>query len=91
MTYTIITRSVPPCDYCDKAKALLDSKGIAYTEYDLSANEGSIELFKILGYKTIPVITIDDQVIGGWVELINYLKPRNTAVVSDTMPDYIAY
>ena len=55
--YTIITRSMPPCAYCERAKALLDSKGIAYTEYDLSANEGSIELFKILGYKTIPVIT----------------------------------
>ena len=91
MTYTIITRSVPPCAYCDKAKALLDSKGITYTEYDLSANEGSIELFKILGYKTIPVITIDGKVIGGYVDLMNYLTPRKPAVVSDTMPDYIAY
>lgn len=47
MTYTIITRSVPPCAYCDKARALLDSKCIAYTEYDLSANEGSVELFNM--------------------------------------------
>ena len=91
MTYTIITRSVPPCAYCERAKALLDSKGIAYTEYDLSANEGSIELFKILGYKTIPVITQGDRVIGGYDDLVKYLKPRNPAVVSDAMPDYIAY
>ena len=69
MTYTIITRSVPPCAYCEKAKALLDSEGIAYTEYDLSANEGSIELFKILGYKTIPIITDGDRVIGGFEDL----------------------
>ena len=91
MTYTIITRSSPPCAYCDKAKALLDSKGIAYTEYDLSANEGSIELFKILGYKTIPIIMDGDKVIGGCVDLANYIKPRKPAVVSDAMPDYIAY
>ena len=90
MAYTIITRSVPPCAYCDKAKALLDSQGIAYTEYDLSANEGSIELFKILGYKTIPIITRGDRVIGGCVDLEKYLKPRITAVVSDTLPVYIS-
>lgn len=91
MTYTIITRSVPPCPYCDKAKALLDSKGIAYTEYDLSANEGSIELFKILNYKTIPIITQGDRVIGGYDDIVKYLNPRITSVVSDAMPDYIAY
>ena len=91
MAYTIITRSAPPCPYCVKAKDLLDSKGIAYTEYDLSANEGSTELFKILGYKTIPIITRGEQVIGGYDDLVKYLKPRIKAVVSDTMPDYIAY
>lgn len=90
MAFTIITRSVPPCAYCDKAKALLDSEGIAYTEYDLSANEGSIELFKILGYKTIPIITNGDKVIGGCVDLANYIKPRKPAEVSDTMPAYIS-
>ena len=90
MTYTIITRSVPPCPYCVKAKALLDSKGIAYTEYDLSANEGSTELFKILGYKTIPIITEGDKVIGGYDDIVRYLKPRNPAAVSDTMPAYIS-
>ena len=91
MSCTIITRSVPPCAYCDNAKALLDSKGIAYTEYDLSANEGSIELFKILGYTKIPVITDDGHNIGGYTELVRYLEPRKTAEVSDTLPDYIAY
>ena len=91
MAFTIITRSVPPCAYCDKAKALLDSQGIEYTEYDLSANEGSIELFKILGYKTIPIITYGDRVIGGCVDLEKYIKPRKPAVVSASMPDYIAY
>lgn len=90
MSYTIITRSTPPCPYCVKAKALLDSKGIAYTEYDLSANEGSIELFKILGYKTIPIITQGDRVIGGYDDIVKYIKPRKPAVVSDSMPVYIS-
>ena len=88
--YTIITRSVPHCAYCDKAKALLDSKGIAYTEYDLSANEGSIELFKILGYKTIPIITDGDRVIGGWVDLAKYLNPRNPEESFNDLPAYIS-
>lgn len=92
--YTIITRSVPPCAYCEKAKALLDSKGIAYTEYDLSANEGSIELFKILGYKTMPVITQGDRVIGGYDELsdrlspkIYYMRDNHTFKLLDNDPD----
>lgn len=88
--YTIITRSVPPCAYCDKAKALLDSKGIAYTEYDLSANEGSIELFKILGYTKIPVITDGGQEIGGYTELLRYLEPRQPEKTSSGLTSYIA-
>ena len=90
MTYTIITRSSPPCAYCDKAKALLDSKGIDYTEYDLSANEGSIELFKILGYKTIPIITQGDRVIGGYVDLMRYLNPRQPEKTSSGLTAYIS-
>ena len=82
MAYTIITRSVPPCPYCVKAKALLDNEGIAYTEFDLSANEGSIDLFKIMGYKTIPVITDGDRVIGGYVELEKHLAAEPFTILA---------
>lgn len=75
MTYTIIMRSSPTCDYCERAKALLDSKGIKYETIDLAGRETAIRVFKALGYSSVPLI-IDDQgdAIGGYDSLVRILK-----------------
>ena len=75
MSYTIITRSVPPCAYCDKAKDLLDSKGIEYKMIDLAGRATAVELFKALGYTSVPLILDSNaKVIGGYTELANLLN-----------------
>lgn len=75
MTYTIIITTAFKCDYCERAKALLDSKGIKYELIDIGGRETAIRVFKALGYSSVPLI-IDDQgdAIGGYDDLVRILK-----------------
>lgn len=73
--YTIIMRSAPKCDYCERAKALLDSKGIKYELIDLAGRETAIRVFKALGCTTVPlIIDSNSRVIGGYDDLVEYLE-----------------
>jgi len=55
------------CGFCYRAKNLLDSKGVDYTEYDISL--GGPKRAEMLERKpdasTVPQIFIDGQAIGG--------------------------
>ncbi|MCF2908953.1 MULTISPECIES: glutaredoxin 3 [Pseudoalteromonas] len=55
------------CPYCHRAKALLDSKGVTYTEYDIGAQPELREemINKANGGHTVPQIFIKEQHIGG--------------------------
>ena len=56
--------TLPECPWCVKAKKLLDLKGIEYVEVDGKANE----------WPTVPYITIDEQHVGGFVELAAWCR-----------------
>jgi glutaredoxin 3 len=55
------------CGFCARAKHLLESKGVEYTEYDITM--GGPDKAEMLRRKpdarTVPQIFIDDQAIGG--------------------------
>jgi glutaredoxin 3 len=55
------------CPYCDRARALLTRKGVAFTEHD--APNGSPARREAAersgGRRTVPQIFIDGQAIGG--------------------------
>ncbi len=55
------------CPYCMRAKALLDSKGVKYTEYDITGDDTAREkmIERTGGPKTVPQIFIDDEHYGG--------------------------
>ncbi|TMP36745.1 glutaredoxin 3 [Pseudoalteromonas rubra] len=55
------------CPFCHRAKALLDSKGVTYTEYDIGAQPELREemISKANGGHTVPQIFIKEQHIGG--------------------------
>ena len=55
------------CGYCARAKALLDSKGAAFEEYDITmGGEKRAEMLdRAPGSMTVPQIFIDDRHIGG--------------------------
>ena len=58
------------CGYCVRAKALLDSKGIAYEEITLDDDPAfRRNLQELTGGWTVPQILIDGTPIGGYTEL----------------------
>lgn len=58
------------CPYCVAAKSLLDQKGVEYEEINLSGDyEERMKIAHELGWRTVPIILIGDEVIGGFMEL----------------------
>lgn len=59
------------CPYCTRARALLDSKGVQYTGYDITDDEAGREkmIERTGGLRTVPQIFIDGQHIGGCDDL----------------------
>lgn len=55
------------CSYCARAKALLDEKGVAYEEYDITMGGPKREemLGRANGGTTVPQIFIDGAHVGG--------------------------
>ncbi len=55
------------CPYCVRAKQLLDSKGVPYTEYDITMGGAKRDemLTRVPGARTVPQILINDTPIGG--------------------------
>jgi glutaredoxin 3 len=58
------------CGYCRMAKQLLQSRGIAYEEIDVSGDDRARErLVEATGRYTVPQIFIGDESIGGYDDL----------------------
>jgi glutaredoxin 3 len=55
------------CPYCVRAKQLLDSKGVQYTEYDISMDGAKRDemVARVPGARTVPQILINDTPVGG--------------------------
>ena len=55
------------CPYCTRAKALLDSKGVAYTEIDatMDTNKRREMVERKPDARTVPQIFVDGQALGG--------------------------
>ena len=61
----------PWCGYCHRAKRLLDKKGVAYTDYDVTVEPGRRQemLRRAPGGFTVPQIFIGGKHVGGCDEL----------------------
>lgn len=55
------------CPYCVRAKHLLDSKGVAYTEYDVTMGGAKRDemVSRAPRARTVPQIFVNDIAIGG--------------------------
>ncbi len=59
------------CGYCERAKSLLDSKGVAYEEIDAGMDaEKRLEMRNRSGRMTFPQIFIGERHVGGCDELL---------------------
>ena len=59
------------CPYCVRAKALLDSKGVAYTEIDVTMDTAKRREMaeRNPGARTVPQVFVNDQALGGSVDI----------------------
>jgi glutaredoxin 3 len=58
------------CGYCVRAKALLESRGLAYEEISLDDDPTFRQrLLDLTGGWTVPQVLIDGRPIGGYTEL----------------------
>ncbi len=67
MTATVEIYTKFGCPYCVRAKHLLDSKGIPYTEYDVTMGGAKRDemVARAPGARTVPQVFINDHVVGG--------------------------
>jgi glutaredoxin 3 len=58
------------CGYCDRAKALLDERGLEYEEIRMDDDPSfRARLQDLTGRWTVPQILVDGTPIGGYMEL----------------------
>lgn len=68
--YLIKTR--PDCEWCDRAKALLQEVGATYTE-EVHDTVETITHFRHAGFRTFPQVFLGADHIGGYTDLIAFL------------------
>lgn len=67
---SVLIYSTQTCPYCDRAKQLLDSKGVKYEEIRVDENPTlKDEMIAKSGRRTVPQIFINDQAIGGFDDM----------------------
>jgi glutaredoxin 3 len=66
----VVMYTKDPCPYCVNAKRLLNNKGIQVEEIDLTDNtDEMIRLKNKYNWRTVPMILINDQFIGGYDDM----------------------
>ena len=67
MTATVEIYTKFGCPYCVRAMHLLDSKGVRYTEYDVTMGgpRRAEMIARAPGARTVPQVFINDMAIGG--------------------------
>ena len=67
----VILYTTDPCGFCRQAKALLESRGVAYEEISLTKDpDGRARLVQRTGQMTFPQIIAGERVVGGFRELL---------------------
>ncbi len=74
----VVIYSKENCIYCIKAKNLMDKLGLEYTEKKFEDFSSVDEMIDDIGkkVKTMPQIKIDDTLIGGYHQLIEFFDDK---------------
>ena len=65
----ITVYTTEPCSYCARVKGLLRSRGLEFSEINLSKDpEGRMELASKTGMMTFPQVLVGGQLVGGFNE-----------------------
>ena len=69
---SVVIYSTRNCPYCVAAKALLESLSVKFDEIDLTNDiEKRLEISSKYNWRTVPMIIINDNFVGGFDELNN--------------------
>lgn len=67
----VVLYTTNPCSFCARAKGLLSSRGVEFSEVNLSKDpEGRLQLARRTGMMSFPQVVVGDRLIGGWSELL---------------------
>ena len=67
----VLVYTTDHCPFCMRAKALLDARGVVYSEVNLERDpDGRAELVRRTGMMTFPQVLIDGELIGGFQETL---------------------
>ena len=59
---TVTVYTTPGCVQCTPTKRMLDARGIAYVQHDVTTNPAALEyITEELGYSAAPVVVVDDH------------------------------
>lgn len=73
----IVIYTKDSCSYCVKAKTLISIKNLEYTEYKLGVDITRDDFISSFPeQKTLPLIFVDDEKIGGFDEFRIYLANK---------------
>jgi len=65
------------CPYCDQAKALLKQKGIQFEEHKIGDGYTKEDLLEAVpNARTVPQIFVDGIHVGGYTELVGFLREK---------------
>jgi glutaredoxin 3 len=68
----------PQCPFCDRAIALCEQRGYKFTYKSLGTDFGREEMLEMFPTaRTFPQIRIKDENIGGYDQLVEYVKHGN--------------
>jgi len=72
----IIVYGKPACQYCEAAKRVLTEKKFDFAYQDITVPGFDVNYLQTIiapGYKTVPIIVIEDQLIGGFEQLRKWI------------------
>jgi glutaredoxin 3 len=76
------------CPFCTRAKTLLNHKGVAFEEIDVTEDDALRQKMVELsgGRRTVPEIFINDKIVGGYDELrMLEMKGELDALLAETV------
>ena len=73
MSVTVYTKDL--CGYCDAAKSLLRKMNVRFNEAKIGTDITKEELLEIApNARTAPQIVINNKVVGGYDDLVEYIE-----------------
>jgi glutaredoxin 3 len=67
----IVVYTTEPCSFCARVKGLLQSRGLQFSEVNLSKDpDGRAELVQRTGMMSFPQVLIDGELVGGFAETL---------------------